>query len=456
MVPFPMSSTMPDTLLERFAAPVPRYTSYPTAPHFHPGVTAATYRGWLAALPSGSKISLYVHVPYCDRLCWFCACHTKQTLSYEPVERYLAALRCEIEMVGALVGPETGVVALHFGGGSPTILRPADIVALGRALRASFRFLPGVEISVEIDPSDMDDDRFDALAALGMTRASLGVQDFEPAVQRAINRPQSFEQTRRVVESVRARGVGSVNLDLLYGLPHQTCDSLERTLDQVLSLSPDRIALFGYAHVPWFKKHQTMIDEASLPDTVARFEQCRLASARIAAAGYVQVGLDHFSKPSDGLSQAQAAGSLRRNFQGYAVEEADALIGLGASSIGRLPQGYVQNVAATAQYERAVATGELAAARGIALSDDDRARAFVIERLMCDFGFSGSELTDRFGVAGRAVLDEAEGLAADDDLFRRHDNLFEVAETARPFVRSIAARFDAYLCKGAARHSSPI
>jgi len=449
---------MSDNLLDKFSAPVPRYTSYPTAPHFHAGITAGVYRNWLQALPPGSTLSLYVHIPYCDRLCWFCACHTKQTLSYEPVGRYLGPLRGEIETVGGLIGSRGSVSALHFGGGSPTLLTSPDLIRLGKTLRSAFDFLPAAEISVEIDPSDMDETRFDALATLGMTRASLGVQDFEPAVQRAINRLQSFEQTRWVVENVRDRGVASVNLDVLYGLPHQTTATLAGTLDQVLSLKPDRIALFGYAHVPWFKKHQTMIDEAALPDTAARFEQSQFAADRIAAAGYISIGLDHFAKPSDSLSLAHAEGTLRRNFQGYTVDDADALIGLGASSIGRLPQGYVQNLPAIGQYERAVSEGGLAVTRGIELSPDDLARGFVIERLMCDFGFSRTELVGRFGEAARAVLKEAERLGAGssgDPLFRQGE-LFRVAEHARPFVRSVAARFDAYLADGKARHSASI
>ncbi len=449
---------MPHNLIARFAAPVPRYTSYPTAPHFHSGVSADTYREWLKALRDGANLSLYLHVPYCDRLCWFCACHTKHTLSYEPVKSYLQALAREISTVGDILAGRTSVSAVHFGGGSPTLLKPADIVGIGQALRSAFAVGDGAEISVEIDPSDMDEARFDALAELGMTRASLGVQDFEPAVQRAINREQSYERTRWVVENVRSRGARSVNLDVLYGLPHQTVATLARTLDQVLALSPDRIAMFGYAHVPWFKKHQTMIDEAALPGGAERFEQSQFAVAQIAAAGYVAIGLDHFAKPSDGLSQAQANGELRRNFQGYTVDAADALIGLGASSVGRLPQGYVQNIAAIAQYERAVADGGLAVARGIRLSEDDQARAFVIEKLMCDLGFSGREVCDRFGVAGSAVLRLAEGIAASDadEIFFREGDSFRVSERGRPFVRSVAAQFDAYLQNGQARHSASV
>jgi oxygen-independent coproporphyrinogen-3 oxidase len=445
-----------DSLIEAFSAPVPRYTSYPSAPHFHDGIDASTYRAWLGALPPASTLSLYVHVPFCDRLCWFCACHTKQTRSYEPVARYVDALLGEIATVGPLVRGGR-VTALHLGGGSPTLLRPRDMARLGDALRAAFDLRPDAEISVEIDPTDMDEDRYDALAAIGMTRASLGVQDFDETVQAAINRPQGFDVTRRVVEAVRARGVGSVNIDLLYGLPHQTVATVRATMERVLGLRPDRIALFGYAHVPWFKKHQSMIDAAALPGPRERFAQSTAAAQAITAAGYVQIGLDHFAMPSDPLAVAAKTGRLHRNFQGYTTDAAQALVGLGASAIGRLPQGFVQNLAPTGQYERAVRDNGLPVARGVAFSDDDRVRAFAIERLMCDFRLSRADLVARFGPASRGVLRDAEA-ALEDGLgaLRRDGDDYVVPVAARPFVRSVAACLDAYLARGTARHSAAI
>lgn len=446
---------MDRTLIETYSAPVPRYTSYPTAPHFNAAISATTYGSWLRALPKGASASLYVHIPYCDRLCWFCACHTKQTRRYDPVERYLKALNCEIDTTALLCGSRLIIRALHLGGGSPTMLTPTDLMSLGARLREKFSFAGDAEISVEIDPNDMDEARFDALAAIGMTRASLGVQDFDERVQKAINREQSFEQTKAVVDAVRTRGVRSVNLDMLYGLPHQTLASIVATTQKLLSLRPDRIALFGYAHVPWMKKHQTMIDEARLPDAVARLEQAAAAAELILAAGYEAVGMDHFALPSDSLAAAARSGTLRRNFQGYTTDQADALIGLGASSIGLLPHGYVQNMPATGEYERRVHSGGLATVRGFALSNADRMRAWVIERLMCDFAFSRCELLSRFGEPARAVITEAELLAAGDrdGIFARLGNRFVVTERGKPFVRSIAAHFDVYLGRGTARHS---
>ena len=442
----------------RAADTAPRYTSYPTAPHFHAGVSAQPVVGWLAALPAGERLSLYVHVPFCDRLCWFCACHTKQVLRYEPVAAFLESLRAEIRMVGAKVGGRAAVSALHFGGGSPTMLRPDDFLALMRDLRAAFAFDPAAAISVEIDPHDMDEPRLDALAEGGMTRASLGIQDFDERVQKAINREQSFETTRDVVEGLRARGVGSVNLDMLYGLPHQTRDSLAATVEKVLSLRPDRIALFGYAHVPWFKKHQTMIDEAFLPDAAERLAQALLAAGMIRAAGYAAIGIDHFALPGDSLALAAANGALRRNFQGYTDDGCETLVGLGPSSISGFRQGYAQNVPATGDYQRRIAAGELTVVRGIALSDDDRVRRWVIERLMCDFSFSCAEARARFGDAATAILAQAALLArpgADADLVRDGDR-YVVPDVQRPLVRLVAARFDGYLAAGTARHSAAV
>lgn len=437
-------------------AAVPRYTSYPTAPHFHAGVDAATTEGWLDAVPEGESVSLYLHVPFCDRLCWFCACHTKQTLRYEPVAAYLGSLIAEMRLVGRRLGRARPVAAIHLGGGSPTMLKPDDLRRLRRALDAAFAIRPDAALSVEIDPNDMDEDRLDALAAIGLTRASLGVQDFDPRVQAAINRAQSFETTARVVEGLRRRGVGAINLDLLYGLPHQTAATLEATLERALSLAPARIALFGYAHVPWFKKNQTMIDAAALPGPAERLEQAAMAAGRIVAAGYRPVGIDHFALPGDGLDRAAREGRLRRNFQGYADEACDTLIGLGASSVSRYRQGYAQNAAATGDYRRRVADGRLATVRGIALTGDDRLRGWIIERLMCDFAFSAGEARRLFGPAADAVLAEAALLAQAGRGLSRDGDRFVVDAADRPLVRTIAARFDAYLASGRGRHSAAV
>ena len=446
---------MHKTLTGKYSAPVPRYTSYPTAPHFGPHISNSEYTQWLQMLGGGDKLSLYVHIPYCDRLCWFCACHTKHTLRYEPVAEYLDALTAEIRAVSQLVSRDAQVTALHFGGGSPTLMTPADIRRIGALFRESFSFAADAEISVEMDPNDMDEARYDALADIGMTRASLGVQDFQPEVQKAINRLQTFEQTRSVVEAVRARGVRSVNCDLLYGLPHQTLDTLAATVNQILTLDPDRIALFGYAHVPWMKKHQTMIKEEVLPDVDARFEQSRMAARMLIEAGYQAIGIDHFAKPGDSMALADREGRLRRNFQGYTDDTAETLIGFGASSIGQFRQGFVQNMTATGEYQRAALGEGLAVVRGLAFSDEDRLRGYVIERIMCDFSFSFEDIKTRFGVAAEAVVAEAKLFVGQnsDGLAEILNGTFRLTETGRLFARTVASQFDAYLSNGKGRHS---
>lgn len=442
----------------RLSTAVPRYTSYPTAPHFSAAVDGQTYANWLGQVPEDAGISLYVHVPYCDRLCWFCACATKQIRRYEPVERYLKSLHREIEAVSSHLRGHGRVTALHFGGGSPTMLKPEDIVALSAALRKSFHFDTDAEISVEIDPNDMDQPRHEALAAIGMTRASLGVQDFDEKVQKAINREQTFEQTKAVIDAARAGGATSVNVDLLYGLPHQTVDSVEETLMQVLTLSPDRIALFGYAHVPWMKKHQTMIDEDILPDTTERFRQSERAARVLQDAAYNPIGIDHFAKPDDSMAEAARDHDLRRNFQGYTTDAAEVMIALGASAIGKLPQGYVQNMPATGEYERIIDEGRLATIRGFELSKNDVVRAWVIEKLMCDFGFSADDAEARFGASAAPVVTDASRIAASDTagLFLKTGSGFRITEKGRPFTRLIASEFDSYFGSGAARHSSAV
>lgn len=444
-------------LIERLSAPVPRYTSYPTAPHFHAGVDARTYERWLSEIAPQATLSLYLHVPYCDRLCWFCGCHTRHTLRYRPVADYLKALIGEIGWVGARLAGRGRVTAIHLGGGSPTMLAPTDLARLGDSLRHAFAVSPQAEISIEIDPNGLGADRIAAMAAFGLTRASVGVQDFDPRVQRAINRPQSFGQTRAVIDALRAHGVRSVNVDALYGLPHQTLASIGRTMGRVLALAPDRVALFGYAHVPWIKAHQRMIDEAALPGTVARFRQAAAAGARLVAAGMVPVGMDHFARRGDSLALAAEAGTLRRNFQGYTADDAEVLIGLGASAIGRLPQGYVQNLVATGGYLEAVRAGGGAVAKGFALGEDDRLRAHVIERLMCRFSVTRAELAAR-SPGGAALFDLAREIAAGDEdgLATVSGGTFSITDRGRPFVRSIAARFDAYLGAGTARHSAAV
>ncbi|WP_160008016.1 oxygen-independent coproporphyrinogen III oxidase [Rhizobium sp. 18055] len=443
-------------LITRYSAPVPRYTSYPTAPHFHEGVGETDYITWLGA-DSHGPLSLYLHIPFCDRLCFYCGCHTKQVRRYDPIATYLKALNSEIAQVATYLTAGRKVTAIHFGGGSPTIVSPADLRTLRATLDDNFQIAPGCEISVEIDPTHVDAERLGAWRDFGITRASVGVQDFAPVVQTAINRPQSFEQTSEVVEILRDLGVGSINLDIVYGLPHQTREMLLRTIDLSLSMTPDRIAMFGYAHVPWVKKHQSLIDTATLAGPIDRFAMARAGAETILGAGYEAIGIDHFAKPDDSMAVKLREGALRRNFQGYTTDGAEALIGLGASSIGRLPQGYVQNITATGLYCQSVSEGRLPIARGFALSDADRATASAIEDLMCHYAFSIAELRARFGDAADDVCSDALRESFNADGFVTFDgDTFAMTPMGRPFVRTIASRFDRYINQGQAKHSAAI
>ncbi len=456
-----MNSTLSShecALITAYAHPVPRYTSYPTAPHFHGDVGPNQQTGWIEALDPASSLSLYFHIPYCDTLCWFCGCHTKITRRYDPVANYIPALEAEMRLVRASVPAGVRVTSVHWGGGSPTMLSPPDIERLASGIDQYFDVEPDAEFAIEIDPRGLDRGRIDALAKGGVTRASIGVQDFDPTVQAAINRVQSFDETSQVVRWLRDAEISSINIDAMYGLPHQTLDAVTDTMEKVVSLAPDRVALFGYAHVPWLKRHQSMIDEAALPNTVERFRQSTLAAQLLIAAGYRQIGLDHFARSNDGLARALDAGTLRRNFQGYTSDTADALIGFGASAISCLPQGYSQNETAIAQYRARVEGDQLATVRGVSLGLEDVVRRWVIERIMCDFAFSGRALTERFETNIDAVLEEARGMGRfeRDALIEATEDGFRVTQAGRPFVRAICAHFDAYLQTRDVGHSAAV
>ncbi|MDE2133647.1 MAG: oxygen-independent coproporphyrinogen III oxidase [Alphaproteobacteria bacterium] len=443
------------TPADLFSARVPRYTSYPTAPHFHGGVTGEVFRGWLAALPRGMGLSLYLHVPFCDTLCWFCGCHTRIVNHYSPLASYLGVLLKEIETVAAIIGPGHPVTHIHWGGGSPTMLSPDDVRKLAAALAAHFTIAPDAEFAIEIDPRGLKDEMIAALAEAGVNRASIGVQDCDETVQRAINRIQPFEVTRSAVERLRAAGIAALNIDLIYGLPHQTQAHVARTIEMALTLAPQRFAVFGYAHVPNFKKHMKLIDEKVLPDAEERLAQFELAHAMLCARGYVAIGLDHFARPGDSLAAAQKAGKLARNFQGYTTDDAPALIGLGASSISALPQGYAQNMTEVPEYRKAIEAGELTVVRGIALNDDDRLRRAVIERLMCDLAVDLDAIGAPFGKSAADFRAELAALVpfAQQHMVRIDGARLVVAPESRAAVRLVAAAFDSYLAKSSAVHA---
>lgn len=442
---------MNNDILLRYDAAVPRYTSYPTAPHFSPQLGAGDYATWLAALDPAAPLSLYAHVPFCDTLCWFCGCNTRVVNAHEPVARYVALLRDEIALVAENLRGRHTVRHIHFGGGSPTMMGASEWVGVMGDIRARFDLAEDAEIAVEIDPRGFGDDQIDLLATIGVNRISLGVQDLNPAVQRSVNRIQPFETTERVVRGFRAAGVGGINIDLMYGLPGQTEHSVTDTVTQILQLAPDRLALFGYAHVPWMKSHQRLIDEDALPDAAERLRQFEAAAACLRQGGYTWIGLDHFARDHDALTSALREGRLRRNFQGYTTDDTPAMIGFGASAIGMLPEGYVQNITKTSDYAKAINAGSLPIARGIALSDDDRMRRAIIEQLMCYLAADTEKIAAQFDEPTPST--DALAPMVQDGLVNVKDGHVEIKPEGRLAMRAVCAAFDSYLTPERERHS---
>lgn len=443
---------MSQTIMEKYGeARLPRYTSYPTAPHFAPLPDKSVYPDWIAAIPRDEQTSVYLHIPFCRSMCWYCGCHTTITERDRPILDYLDVLHQEIELVAKARDGSFSVKEIHFGGGTPTIIQPGEFISLMDALRSRLGFADQVNTAVEIDPRTLTGEMAAALGQSGVTRASLGVQSFDPVVQKAINRIQSVETTNLAVENLRKSGISALNFDLIYGLPHQTVESCVATVEAAVTMRPDRLAVFGYAHIPTFKKHQRMIDEAALPDAIQRSAQAEAIAEALVAAGYERIGLDHFALPDDELSLAQRAGRLHRNFQGYTTDDCSTLVGLGASSIGKYAQGYIQNEVPPGLYAGRIASGELAAAKGYSLTAEDRFRAELIERVMCDFSVDVAAIASKHGfegatvLAGNAMLDELQR----DGLIGIENGVVRVEERYRFIVRSVAAAFDAYLGKSA-------
>ena len=439
-----------------FDARVPRYTSYPTAPHFGTSVDAGLFTSWIETIPEGSSVSLYMHVPFCRRLCWFCACRTQGTSSDDPVIAYAQTLKSEIALLKRHLPRGVHLSRLHWGGGTPTMLPPDQMRMLADAVFDAVPLGAGAEFSVEIDPNEIDAARLDALAAAGMNRASIGVQDFDEDIQKAIGREQSYELTKRVVDMIRDRGISSLNADILYGLPHQTRARIADSVQKLLTLSPDRVALYGYAHVPWMSRRQQMIPSEAMPTPEERLKLFETAEQLFQWDGYRAIGIDHFARPEDGMAIAQAAGKLRRNFQGYTDDTAPVLIGLGASSISRFPQGYAQNVSGTSDYTKAVRAATFPTHRGHVFSGEDQMRARIIEALMCDFRVSHAEILRDFAVAPER-LDALFRAAAEpfEDLVRLDaDGLF-ILPKGRALTRMVARAFDAY-DQTKAQHSAAI
>ncbi|MDA1154596.1 MAG: oxygen-independent coproporphyrinogen III oxidase [Proteobacteria bacterium] len=424
-----------------FDARVPRDTSYPPATAFTAGVGSDFQRDSLATLDPAVPVSVYLHIPFCERLCWFCACATQGTSTLKPVETYLRVVQMELALLARALPAGIRMGQMHWGGGTPTILPPDMIRALAQAVKAVIPPSDDFSFSVEIDPTLVDDAKIAMLAQMGMTRASIGIQDFAPDVQAAIGREQSYVATKTCVDSLRAAGITSLNADLVYGLPHQTQAKLADTIAQVRSLDPDRIALFGYAHVPNFSKRQKLIPDAALPKEEDRYALAQQAARAFTDAGYLPIGIDHFGKLADSLTQAMQAGRLRRNFQGYTDDTCPTLIGIGASAISQYAGGYVQNAAATAAYIARITAGDLAGHRGYAMGAEDRLRAQAISMLMCDFQIDLTVLHQHPAAATlapvhAAVLDQFVGMVV------RDGDTIRILPQGRPLTRIIANAYD--------------
>ncbi|HKB70923.1 MAG TPA: oxygen-independent coproporphyrinogen III oxidase [Thermoanaerobaculia bacterium] len=444
-------------LLHKYNVAGPRYTSYPPAPSWRDDFGPADYEKLIAesnAAPSPSPLSLYLHLPFCEKLCFFCGCTVVITgKNHRTEEGYLDLLLKEIAWLSERVDRSRPVVQLHYGGGTPTYFDPERLGRLADALHSSFTFGPDAELGVEIDPRVTTPAHLEVLRRGGFNRLSMGVQDFDPKVQETVNRIQPYEATRDLVQAARSLGFSSINMDLIFGLPFQTPESFRRTIDKILSIGPDRLAVYSYAHVPWMKKHQR-VNEPKLPSEREKFEIFRTALARFTESGYEYIGMDHFARPDDELARARRDRSLWRNFQGYTTKAGTDLFGLGMSSIGGIADAYVQNERDLARYRAAMEKGGPATMRGFRLSADDRMRRIVIQNLLCHGVIVKNEVEEQFGIS----FDETFADALEKLEECREDGLVEISgreiratQLGRIFLRNLAMPFDAYLAAASAK-----
>lgn len=439
------------TLLKYARQNTPRYTSYPTAPHFHAGIDGEVWADWLEALDVTTAGSLYLHIPWCREMCWYCGCSTRATKRDAPVATYAGTLLKEIDLVADRFAGRPRIAHIHFGGGTPTILTEKQLSAVMGRLRQRFDVSETAEIAIEIDPRIFTASLAHHLAHLGFNRASLGVQTFDPAVQAKINRIQPVEAVAGCVTALRDAGITNLSFDLLYGLPGQTLESCRETVATALALQPDRFSVFGYAHVPHMKRHQKLIHDDELPGAQARIEQAMAIGDAVQAAGYCPIGIDHYARASDDMTRQAASGTMRRNFQGYTTDQAGFLIGLGASAISQTPDGYAQNTPDVASWSRAIESGDLASARGVRQGGEDRIRGEIIERLMCDLEVDPDAIATQFG--GAIEWPELDDLIAD-GVITRQGRRIRIADDYRMLARVVAARFDTYLqANVSTRHS---
>lgn len=433
-----------DELIARYGGSAPRYTSYPPTPCFAPLCDPAPFFARLSGLGAETKLSLYLHVPFCPELCLYCGCHTSVTRNSELLARYGSDLRREIGLLAAAIGGRGTVCRVHWGGGTPSMLGTADLIATMECLAKHFVFTDDCEVAIELDPRRLSPGLFATLGAMRVTRVSLGVQDFDLRVQQAVRRIQPFAVVAGAVEALRRAGVTAINFDLIYGLPHQTTESVAASAAEAVRLAPERLAVFGYAHVPWLKPHQKLLPAKALPDARSRHDQQRVITDVLVRSGYHAIGLDHFARPGDTLLAAAVNGRLRRNFQGYTDDPAPVLLGLGASAIGTFPDAYVQNASQVREWRQAIAADRLPLARGICLSAEDVFRRDVIEQIMCFLEIDLAAVAKRHDAhLSDLPVPELATLAAD-GLIRWDGRRLKVTPVGKPFLRAVAALFDAY------------
>jgi oxygen-independent coproporphyrinogen-3 oxidase len=449
-------------LVQKYNVAGPRYTSYPPATKFTDALTwPELAERILENNRSERDLSLYFHIPFCETLCWFCGCTTVITLNHKQGQTYIDYLEKEIRQTATLLNPRRKVVQLHWGGGSPTFLAPDEIRRLGEIIHRHFQFAENIEAGVEIDPRRLTREHVVALREAGFNRASLGVQDFDPKVQEAVHRIQPRAMTEQVLGWLREAGFASINLDLIYGLPHQTADSFSHTLDTVLELDPDRLAVFSYAHVPWVKPAQKILEQKILPSPEVKLQLLKMVIERLTDHDrYVYIGMDHFARPSDELAVAQGRKELQRNFQGYSTRGGADIYAFGMSGISQIPDAYWQNEKELPKYYAALDAGRAPLARGYLVTDEDKARRETIMRVMCDLSLDYNAMSRRLGFNFASHFDrEIESLAGfeTDGLVKRSPSGLAVTEAGRLFIRNIAMAFDNTLAPAAERkHSKTI
>jgi oxygen-independent coproporphyrinogen-3 oxidase len=435
-------------LVRKYNVPGPRYTSYPPATHFTDAITTEQVTERIHANNQTTRdLSLYFHIPFCRTLCWYCGCTTVISTKTGDGAKYVEYLKKEMALLGGLINPDRKVVQLHFGGGTPTFLSPEELRELGRAIKERFHYAADLEAGVEIDPRRVTREHLEALREIGFNRVSVGVQDHNPKVQAAVHRVQPFAQSKMAVDWARALGYTSLNVDLIYGLPHQTVASFKKSLDDVLRLNPNRLAVFSYAHVPWIKPAQRIFTDDVLPSAEVKLELLKLTIEKLTSQGYVYIGMDHFAREDDELAVAQRGQTLHRNFQGYSTRGGADIYSFGMSSISQTPDCYWQNVKELPAYYEALDDGRLPLAKGYLLSEEDQIRRQTIMRLMCDLALDYTAMSQylELDFAGHFAKEIAglDDLAAD-GLLERTDKGLRVTERGRLFIRNIAMRFDAY------------